>query len=117
NERLFIELATSLNYYQYSFRNIFPTPENNYSTKKFEGEWMPRFALSYVLNKNLSWRSSAGKGYSPPTTAEVRPSDNIINTDIQAEVGWNYETGFRFDSKWIKADVSIFYYHMKEALV
>ena len=117
NKRLFIEIATSLNYYNYSFRNIFPTEENDYSSIKFKGEWMPRLAFSYVLNNELSWRSSAGKGYSTPTTAEVRPSDNIINTDLQAETGWNYETGFRWDNKWFKADASIFYYKMKDAIV
>lgn len=117
NKRFFLELATSLNYYNYSFRSIFPTTENDYSNINFKGEWMPRVALSYVLNKELSWRSSAGKGYSTPTTAEVRPSDNIVNKDLQAETGWNYETGFRWDNRWFKADASIFYYKMEDAIV
>src|SRR5690606_31845658 len=77
----------------------------------------PRLAFSYLLQEKLSWRASAGRGYSTPTTAEVRPSDNIINSSLQAETGWNYETGFRWASKWVKADVSVFYYKMQDAII
>lgn len=117
NKRFFLELATSLNYYDYSFKNLFPNAETAYSNIKFKGEWMPRAAFSYVLDEQLSWRSSVGRGYSTPTTAEVRPSDNIVNTALQAETGWNYETGIRWDNKWVKADASVFYYRMQDAIV
>ena len=117
DKRFFLELATSLNYYNHSFRNLFPTAETDYSTIKFAGEWMPRVAFSYVLTPDISWRASAGKGYSTPTTAEVRPSDRVVNADLRAETGWNYETGFRWDHKWVRADLSAFYYKMQDAIV
>src|SRR5690606_3875002 len=72
---------------------------------------------SYVLIPDLSWRASVGRGFSPPTTAEVRPSGTVINPDLRAETGWNYETGFRWFSRWVEADVAVFIYNMKDALV
>lgn len=116
-QRLFIEAATSLNYNHFSFRELYPNEESSYSSIKFEPEWMPRLALSYLLNQEISWRASAGRGYSPPTTAEVRSSDNIINTALQAETGWNYETGVRFNNTLIQADASVFHYKMEDAIV
>jgi iron complex outermembrane receptor protein len=116
-KRLFIEAATSLNYNHFSFRELYPNEENSYSSIKFDPEWMPRLAFSYLLNQEISWRASAGRGYSPPTTAEVRSSDNVINTALQAETGWNYETGLRLNTNLIQADVSVFHYKMEDAIV
>ena len=117
-ERLSAEVAASLNYYKYKFsKNI-----RSYATRferKFDPELMPRFALSYKLSDNLALRSSISRGYSPPTIAEVRASDNIINTNIESETGWNYEAGLRLRNKtdrlWM--DASIFQYRLENAIV
>lgn len=116
-KRLYVELANSLNYYHYSFKGLYPQAEADFSEIDFQREWMPRLALSYILNQEISLRASAGRGYSPPTTAEVRPSDRIINTDLVAETGWNYETGLRWFNEWVQADAGIFYYKMEDGLV
>lgn len=117
-EKLTAEVAASLNYYQYHFSKDIRT----YSTKferKFDPELMPRFALSYQISDNLALRSSVSRGYSPPTIAEVRASDNKINTNIESETGWNYEAGFRLrdrnDRLWM--DASIFQYLLENAIV
>ena len=117
-EKLTAEVAASLNYYQYHFSKDIKT----YSTKferKFDPELMPRFALSYQVSDNLALRSSVSRGYSPPTIAEVRASDNKINTNIESETGWNYEAGFRLrnrnDRLWM--DASVFQYRLENAIV
>ena len=80
---------------------------------------MPKIALSYLLHPNFTIRVSASKGYSAPTLAEVRSSDQIINTNLQAEAGWNYETGLRFQSsnRRFNLDGTLFYFHLKDAIV
>ncbi len=80
---------------------------------------MPRLALSYQVTDNFVWRVSASKGYSTPTSAEIRPSNNIINTDLNAQNGWNYETGFRLrnSDETMLLDVSAFYYRLNNAIV
>lgn len=105
-EKLLIELSTSANYYKYNY-------------KTFDPQLMPRAALSYLASKQISLRASISKGYSPPTLLEVRSSDNVINKDLQPELGWNYETGMRYQTldKRLNIDLTAFYYNLKNAIV
>lgn len=118
-KRLHIEAAASLNFYDYDFRNIYPLAQTTYSNRDFTPQIMPRLALSYQLTNDFIWRASASRGYSTPTTAEIRPTDNIINTGLQAQDGWSYETGFRLRNKdeSMFLDASVFYYHLQNAIV
>src|SRR5690606_5694871 len=52
-KRLFLEAASSVNFYSYSFKSLFPEAENQYNPIRFQEEWMPRLALSYVLLPDL----------------------------------------------------------------
>ncbi|WP_292944738.1 TonB-dependent receptor [Mucilaginibacter sp. 44-25] len=118
-KRLHAEATASINYYGYKFRNLQPLNETDFTNRNFNAVLMPRIALSYELTNNFIWRASVSRGYSTPTTAEVRPTDNIINTALQAQTGWNYETGFRlrnFDESMI-LDASVFYYKLHNAIV
>lgn len=118
-KRLHVEAAASLNYYGYKFRNLAPLNEADFTNRSFDEVVMPRLALSYQLTNDFIWRASVSRGYSTPTTAEVRPTNNIINTGLQAQLGWNYETGFRLRDKeqLFMLDASIFYYKLKNAIV
>lgn len=117
--KLHIEAALSLNFYGYQFRNIYPNYESNFTTRSFTPQLMPRIALSYQFTNNFIWRASVSRGYSTPTTAEIRPTDHQINTGLAAEDGINYETGFRLrnSDETIFLDASVFYYHLRNAIV
>lgn len=118
-KRLHVEAAASLNYYGYKFRNLAPLNETDFTNRNFDAVVMPRLALSYQITNDFIWRASVSRGYSTPTTAEVRPTDNIINTGLQAQVGWNYETGFRLRNKdeSLLLDASVFYYRLDRSIV
>jgi iron complex outermembrane receptor protein len=117
-KKLLIELSASANLYKYHYKSLAPVAIAEKS-KSFDMQLMPRLALSYLISDGLSARASVSKGYSPPTLAEVRASNNIINIDLEPEKGWNYETGFRFQSSGNRfmADVTGFYYHLRNAIV
>lgn len=119
NRRFHIEAAMSLNFYDYTFKNIYPNNESAFTPRNFTPQLMPRLAASYQITNNFIWRASVSRGYSTPTTAEIRPTDNIINTGLQAEYGWNYETGYRLrnadETKYL--DVSVFYFHLQNSIV
>ena len=119
NRRLHVEAALSLNFYDYEFRNIFPNDEAAFTNRSFTPQLMPRIALSYQFTNNFAWRVSASRGYSTPATAEIRPTDQTINTNLQAEDGWNYETGFRLRNadESMYLDASVFYYRLNNAIV
>ncbi|MBK0377671.1 TonB-dependent receptor [Mucilaginibacter segetis] len=118
-KRLHLEAAVSLNYYSYKFRNTYPLNETGFTNRDFTPQLMPRLALSYQLTNNFIWRASVSRGYSTPTIAEVRPTDNVINTNLQAQSGWNYETGFRWRNtdETLLLDASVFYYRINNAIV
>ncbi|PPL04684.1 iron complex outermembrane recepter protein [Parapedobacter indicus] len=117
--RLLLETSLSLNYYGYRFRPLFPDSEPRYTRRTFDAEWMPRAALSYMFNPQSAGRVSVSRGYSPPTLEEVRASDQVINTALGAETGWNYEIGFRWQTpnRRVTLDGSVFYYRMEDAIV
>jgi len=113
-----LEGGISLNLYGYSFNSSFPIITST-QHRSFQPQWMPKLAVSYQLAAFIAWRASVSKGYSPPTLAEIRSSTNEINTNLQPENGWNYETGIRLHSKnnFIWWDASVFYYQLQEAIV
>ncbi len=119
NRRFHIEAALSLNFYDYDFRNVYPNNEAGFTNRHFTPQLMPRVAASYQITNNFIWRASVSRGYSTPTTAEIRPTDNIINTSLQAQDGWNYETGFRLrnSDESMFLDASVFYYRLSNAIV
>lgn len=116
-DRLSLEAAVSLNNYQYKFGPLQSTAA--LTSRKFNPQFMPKLALSYTITNNISARASISRGFSPPTIDEIRSSNNIINTELQPENGWNYETGIRLRQKsdrfWL--DALIFSYHLQDAIV
>ncbi len=118
-QRWHLETALSLNYYRFDFRNIYPLNQPGFTRRSFSPQLMPRLALSYQITQNFIWRASVSRGYSPPAVAEVRPTSNVVNTLLQPESGWNYETGFRLRSRdeSLQLDASVFYYRLQNSIV
>lgn len=113
-ERLSAEFAVSLNAYKYAFSGSTAGGD-----RTLAGQWMPRFAASYLLVPGFALRATLSRGYSPPTLAEIRPSSNVINTTLQPESGWNKEFGFRLTA-WqgrLQVDASVFRYDLTNAIV
>jgi iron complex outermembrane receptor protein len=117
NNKLQGEASLSYNFNEYWYQHTFPGLGND--NRRFNPQLMPRVAASWLMNSITAWRAVISKGYSPPTLAEILPSGNIFNKDLQPESGINYETGIRMHRKdsrfwW---DVSAFYYRLKDAIV
>jgi len=117
-EKLLVEVSASANLNKYDYETLQPTPIPK-RERKFDNQLLPRLALSYLVNSDLTLRGSISKGYSAPTTSEVRPSNNVINLSLEPEYGWNYETGFRLQAmdKKLFLDLTGFYYNLKSAIV
>jgi iron complex outermembrane recepter protein len=108
-----IEAAASLNYYGYSYNS------KGHTNIHFTPQLMPRLSMSYLFTPLVTGRITVSRGYSPPATAEVRASNNVINTSLQPETGWNYEAGVRAATRNGRAmlDAAFFYYRMQNAIV
>lgn len=87
-------------------------------TSDYQGEWSPRFSLTKAF-RNFSVYGLVSKGFSPPTTTELLPSTSVINKDLQAEWGWNYEIGIRGGafSNRLWYDINFFYFRLQDAIV
>ncbi|MBO9200248.1 MULTISPECIES: TonB-dependent receptor [Niastella] len=94
-------------------------PETGKLNATFNSEWAPRIALSKKIIPGLLFYASISRGFSPPGTGEILPSTSIINTNLQAEHGLNYEAGFK--SSWLQqrlyVEVNAFYYQLQNAIV
>src|SRR5690606_6952101 len=113
-DRWTLEASLGWNTQSLSFEETFPTITTKQKVE-IKDAWMPRLGISYLWNDHMAWRASISKGFSPPTIAEVRGSDNMINTGLEPEEGTNYEIGWRWHThnrSWI-ADLSAYVYKMK----
>lgn len=116
-KRFIVEAGLSLNSYKYNYQSLYPVYESTFSNRQFNPQFMPRLATTYKLKENLAWRASISRGYSQPTIAELLPSGTALNTNLQPEYGWNYETGLRYQNNRISIDVAGFYYRLQKAIV
>lgn len=86
--------------------------------RTYDNEIAPRLSLLKKIAKEFSVYASAAKGFSPPTSVEVLPSTGIITTDLNAEEGWNYEAGARFNWKEkLFVDVNGFLFKLNNTIV
>jgi iron complex outermembrane receptor protein len=94
-------------------------PSGYVVAQTFRPEVSPRLALLKELTPNLSAYASVSTGYSPPTEAELRPSDGSINRDLQAERGTSYEVGSRGQllGGRLTFDVALFDFELRNTIV
>ena len=97
-----LTIGSSLKFLRTSFirlNEINPTKER----AVFDPILSPRLALMKKLHANHNVYAQISRGFSPPTVAELRPSEGSFNQNLEPEQGWNYELGFKGsikDSKW-----------------
>ncbi|WP_293947384.1 MULTISPECIES: TonB-dependent receptor [unclassified Sphingobacterium] len=118
-ERLQVELSMGLNGNKISYQQHYPATQENKAHINFGNAWMPRAAVSYLATASFALRASISKGFSAPTIAEVRSSDNIINKDLKPETGTNHEFGVRWHlwNRRIILDASAYTYQMNNAII
>lgn len=107
------EAALSLNQQRHRFTG------DQLLLRLFRPQWMPRVAVSWLVYKNILLRGSVGRGYSPPSLGEIRPSGTVADANLQPESGWNKELGLRWQDaqhRWW-TDISVFHYGLNETIV
>lgn len=120
NEGLNLTFGMSRNSLQYDINRTIDKINNapQEFLKEFDAVWSPRLAVSQRLNKDYSIHLSVMKGFSPPTTTEVRTNEGSINLGLQAERGLNYELNFRgaTASRKLSFDLALFYFQLDDAI-
>lgn len=117
-EKWTITAGLSLNNQSYRYKRL--TDNNSdYVAKKSNLVLTPRLAVLYRKNKNISFYMLAAKGFSPPSLAEIRPSDGNYYAALEAEYGWNYELGVKGDlfNKKLQFDMAAYFFNLQNAIV
>ncbi|RNI30401.1 TonB-dependent receptor [Rufibacter immobilis] len=117
-----LTLGASLNDLKYKIARVSDAvarPTGYIQNREFDAQFSPRVGLVKVISPALSAHASVSAGFSPPTEAEVRPSDGSINTALQPERGLNYELGLRgiLLNQRFTFDLVGFHFKLKETIV
>ncbi len=114
----YLNAGISINNQSFRFKRITDN-QPNFTPKDIEAILTPRLALSYRINKEITLYAIAAKGFSPPALAELRPSDGNFYGNLQAESGWNFETGLKGEllQSRLVFDIATYYFSLQNAIV
>ena len=116
-KKLLIQAGLSLNNFNYNLERTIP--QGVPAKLDYDNQLLPRIAALYKIGEQVSLHASMSKGYSAPTLAEIRPSAGGIHSDLQAEYGWNYETGIKGQAlhSRLHFDLALFSFNLENAIV
>jgi iron complex outermembrane receptor protein len=86
----------SLNQQNFNYHRI-SIPGSRPESRQLNTVATPRLSITRKISAAASLQFVVSRGFSPPTLAEIRPSDGNFYGDLQAEVGWNTELGLRWN--------------------
>jgi iron complex outermembrane receptor protein len=117
-KKWFIELGMSNAYMRYDYYRSTILTETAQS-KSNVSLLAPRMGVSYQAAKTTNIYFQVSKGFSPPTLAEIRPSDGLFYKNLLPEYGWNFEAGLKgsvFQNK-LRYTLAAYHFGIKEAIV
>jgi iron complex outermembrane recepter protein len=113
-----ISAGISLNRTKFEIKRLNKYPvlrkEDNY-----KHELAPRLVIRKKITEDLFLKATISRGFSPPSMMEILPSTGVINTDLEAEYGWNYEVSSNYSlfNHKLRLEASGFYFRLNNALV
>ncbi|HCT24473.1 MAG TPA: hypothetical protein DIW54_14560 [Chitinophagaceae bacterium] len=118
NTKWLIQTGTSINFQRYQFNRL-TTPSVNAQQRDITPTWMPRVAISYAAAQQMHLFAQISKGFSPPSLAEVRPSDGNYYGELQPEQGWNMELGIKsvLIPSRLSTELSVYRFRLNQTIV
>ena len=109
-KKWFIELGISSAFMRYNYLRTSATILPS-ASKVNTGLLAPQLGVSYALTKHANLFVQISKGFSPPTLAEIRPSDGLFYNALAPEFGWNIEGGIKGVAVHGKLSYELSWYH------
>ncbi|HRP30249.1 MAG TPA: TonB-dependent receptor [Agriterribacter sp.] len=116
--RVQLQAGLGSNFFNYRYQRLTDADDAK-KKKSLNEQLLPRVAGLYRISENISLYASLSKGFSPPSIAEVRPSEGNFYSNLQPEYGWNREIGIRgsaIDNR-LYFDVTVFQFKLRDAIV
>ncbi len=111
-----LTLGGSINFLQYDFDRSYPNLVSE--GRSFDPAFSPRLALLNKITPELSLYASVSQGFSPPSVAELYPSRQIFDKNIDSERGNNYEAGIKGAiNRALNFDLTVYSFQLKKTLV
>jgi len=113
-----VQVGISLNKQSVNYLRLTdnPTVKTNKSTNPVLA---PRIGLTYQISKEIAIYAIASYGFSPPSLAEIRPSDGKFYADLEPEFGWNKEIGIKgyLCKNQLQFDLAYYHFNLQQAIV
>jgi iron complex outermembrane receptor protein len=118
-KKMHLESGIAVNSTRYEQSDTFETVEPTKNSYSFGAIWSPRIGLSYQVGSKKNIYTSVSKGFSIPSIAESLTPDGLINTELQPEIGINYELGFKgsFLKQKIYTEIALYSTNVSNLLV
>jgi iron complex outermembrane receptor protein len=112
-----LTVAASFHHASVRFTSLYPGATDIFKTAYGQGI-SPRLALSKKAGENCTLYANASSGFSPPTVSELLPSTSVINKNLHAEEGINYEIGGRgfILNQKLYYDIDAFIFNLKKSI-
>jgi iron complex outermembrane receptor protein len=116
--KLHVSAGLSFNQQQFNYQRISDplAISQNKSTHLIPA---PRFSVLYDINHSIAMYGIVAYGFSPPSLAEVRPSDGNYYGELAPEKGWNWELGIKgfLMHDLLQFDVAYYHFNLQDAIV
>jgi iron complex outermembrane receptor protein len=116
-QNFFLTVGASINLINVDFKRTDPALSE--ASRDLDPYFSPRIALLNRVTPDITIFASMSRGFSPPGIAELYPSRQVFDRDIQAERGINLEAGIRGMKikSSIDFDIAVYQFKLKDALV
>ena len=75
-----------------------------------------RLAAGRRLGERHHAYASRADGFSPPSLDEFRTNEGSLNSDLDPEIGTNYEVGYRYADERFTVTATVFHFRLTEAI-
>ena len=120
SKKTVFSFGLNFNQTSYKLNDKFTSDNTNFSGDySFDAIFSPKFGLTQQITSSSMIYGTISHGFSPPTLEETLLPDNVINTTIKPESGWNFEIGSRgkiVNNKLIY-DIALYQMNVKNLLV
>lgn len=111
----YITLGGSVNFNKVNYDRVLP--ETVEASRTFDPFFAPRVAVLKKFNDLLSIYGSVSRGFSQPTIAELYPSRQIFDRNLDPENGLNFELGLKGRNKRFGYEITWYRLTLNDAIV
>ena len=117
--RLTVQAGVSSNQQIIKYKRLTDSLQKSFAKSKSSNLAAPRISVLYKLVGDVNVYAVAAKGFSPPSLAELHPSNGTFNDSLEPEYGWNYELGVKGSvlQNRLQFDASAYSFGLRSAIV